>query len=80
MPVFGLIATAAVVAASAAISEAMSAPSVPIAPAGPGTHAQEDAVVEVPRAVKAIGCAAIGLIFVIAIFANRRRAADADTD
>jgi hypothetical protein len=78
MTVFGLIAAAAAVAASATISEAMAAPAVAIAPAGPGTNTQEDAVVEVPRPVIAIGRAAIGRIFVIAILASRRRAADVD--
>ena len=73
MTVFGLIAAATAVASATTISEA-------IAPAGPGANAQEDAVVEVPRAVKARGRAAIGRIFVIAILANRGRTAEADTD
>jgi hypothetical protein len=80
MTVFGLIAAATAVASATTISEAMAAPAVAIAPAGPGANAQEDAVVEVPRPVIAIGRAAIGRIFVIAILANRGRTAEADTD
>jgi hypothetical protein len=67
----GLIAAAAVVAASAGLDEAMFAPAVPVAPAGPGTHAQEDAVVKISWPVKAHGRAAVGRSFVIAVGANR---------
>jgi len=66
MTVLGLKAAAAVVAASALTMEAMLAPAVAIAPAGPGAHAEEDAIVEVPRPVKSIGRASVGRSFVIA--------------
>jgi hypothetical protein len=75
-----LIATATVVAASTPVSEAMAAPAMAIAPAGPGTNAQKHPVVEVPRTIKAIRRAAIGRIFVIAILASRRRTADIDSE
>jgi hypothetical protein len=68
----GLIAAAAVIAASAAIVEAMLAPAVTITPAGPGTHAQEYPVEEKSRPIKARRSASIGWIFVIAEFANWR--------
>jgi hypothetical protein len=67
----GFIAAPAVIAASAAITEAMFAPSVSVAPAGPGTHTEEDAVVEVSWPVKAIGRAAVGRVVVVAVGANR---------
>jgi len=67
MTMLGLIAAASVIPASMAMIEvAMFAPAVTITPAGPGTHAQEDAVVEVILPVKAPGSAAIGWFFVIA--------------
>jgi hypothetical protein len=66
MTMLGLKAAAAVVAASALTMEAIFAPAVSIAPAGPGAHAEEDAVVKVPRPVKPIRCASIGRSFVIA--------------
>jgi len=61
---------AAVVASSAFAHKAMSAPAVAVAPTGPWAHAQEDAVVEVPRPVKAIGRARVWRIVVVAILAN----------
>jgi hypothetical protein len=67
----GFIAAAAVIAATAGIVEAMLAPAVVIAPAGPGTYAQEDAVEEESRPVKAHGCAFVGWVFVVAVGANR---------
>jgi acetaldehyde dehydrogenase (acetylating) len=70
----GFIAAAAVIAATAAIVEAMLAPAVAVAPAGPGTYAQEDAVEEESRPVKAIGRAFVGWVFVVAKFAHRRHA------
>jgi hypothetical protein len=71
MPVLGIITGPSVVAASMAmIVEAMFAPAVTIAPAGPGTHAQEDAVVEVIRPVKALGRASVRPSFVVAPLAN----------
>jgi hypothetical protein len=69
--VIGLIATATVIAAAAAIVEAMVAPAVVVAPAGPGTHAQEDPVEEESWPVKAHGCAGVGWSFVVAVGADR---------
>jgi len=63
----GRVAAAATIASAAAITEAMAAPAVAIAPAGPWAHAQEDAVVEVPRPVKAIGRAGVRRIVVVAV-------------
>jgi hypothetical protein len=49
----------------------MAAPAVAVAPSGPGAHAQEDAVVEVPWPVIAIGRAGVGRVLVVAILTNR---------
>jgi hypothetical protein len=69
--VLGIIAAATVVVASMAMIEvAMFAPAVAITPAGPWTHAQEDAVVEVIRPVKALGRASVRPSFVVAPLAN----------
>jgi hypothetical protein len=76
----GLIASTAVVASAASIPEAMAAPAVAITPTGPGAYAQEDAIVEEPRTVKAVGCALVGWIFIVAVRANRRRTADVNAD
>jgi hypothetical protein len=76
----GLIAAATVVASAASIPEAMAAPAVAITPTGPGAYAQEYPVVEEPRAVKAVGRALIGWIFIEAVRANRRRTADVNAD
>jgi len=70
MTMIGLIAAAAVIAAAALRDEAMAAPAVGVTPAGPGAYAQEDAVVEVPRPVKAHGGAAVGCSFVVAVLAD----------
>src|ERR1035441_2814220 len=74
MTVFGLIAAAAVIVASATVVEAMLAPAVTVAPAGPGTHAKEDPVVEESRPIKAFWCAGVGRCFVVAVGADRRNA------
>jgi hypothetical protein len=67
MTMLGLIAAASVVAASMAmIDEAMFAPAVSVAPAGPWTHAQEDAIEKVILPVIALWGAAVGFGFVIA--------------
>jgi len=66
MTVLGFPASASVVAATAFTMEAMFAPAVCIAPAGPGAYAEENAIVEVPRPVKSIGRASVGRSFVIA--------------
>ncbi len=60
-------AAAATIASAATVTEAMAAPAVAIAPAGPWAHAQEDAVVEVPRTVKANGRAGVRCIVVVAV-------------
>jgi len=71
MTMLGLIAAASMIVASMAmIDVAMFAPAVGVAPAGPWAHAQEDAVVEVIRSVKALGGAAVGCGFVIAPLTN----------
>jgi hypothetical protein len=71
MTMLGLIAAASVVIASMAmIEEAMLAPAVTITPAGPWTHAQEYAVIEVIRPVIALGSAAVRPSFVVAPMAN----------
>lgn len=57
----------AVIASSAFAHKAMAAPAVTVAPSAPGPHPQEDAVVEVPRPVIAIGRAGIRRIAVVAI-------------
>lgn len=49
------IAMAGDVTASAGSGEAMVAPAVRVAPVGPGTHAEEDAVIEVAVTVVAFG-------------------------
>jgi hypothetical protein len=53
-------------------AEAMLAPAMTIAPAGPGTHTEEDPVEKESRPIKAYGCAGIGRSFVIAVGADRR--------
>jgi hypothetical protein len=73
------ISASATIASATTFDEAMSAPTMAIAPAGPRTHAEEDAVVEVAWAVKAIGRAGVWRVVVIAVLANRLNAtADAD--
>jgi hypothetical protein len=70
MAVLGFPASASVVASAALTMEAMFAPAVGIAPAGPGAYAEENAVVEEPRPVKSIGCATVRRSFVIAPLTN----------
>lgn len=60
-------ATATVIASSAIIHEAMSAPAVAVAPSSPRPHAQEDAVIEVSRAVKANRSAGIRGVVVVSV-------------
>ena len=64
----------AVVASSAFAHKAMAAPAVAVAPSAPWAHAQEDAVVEVPRPVIAIGRAGIRRIAVVAVRTARLNA------
>ena len=70
MAMLSLIGGPSVVAASAIVMETILAPAVGVAPAGPGTHAQEETVVEVPRPVKALGRAFVGWSFVVAPLAD----------
>ena len=60
--------------------EAMAAPTVGVAPVGPGTDAEEDAVIEVAGAVVSGRRAAVRGVVVIAPAAGRRGSAEVDTD
>jgi hypothetical protein len=60
------------IASASAAAKAMAAPAVAIAPVGPWAYAQEDAVVEIARAVKAVGRAGIGCIVVVAVITDGR--------
>jgi hypothetical protein len=66
MAVLSFITAASVVAASAIVMEAISAPAVAIAPAGPGANTQEDTTVKVSRPVIPIRGATVWRSFVIA--------------
>jgi hypothetical protein len=61
------ISAATRIPSSTSIAEAMAAPAVVIAPAGPRAHAQEDTVIEITRSIEPIGRAGIGCIVVVAI-------------
>ena len=79
----GCVAAAAAVAAAAVVVEAMAAPAVAVSVAGPGAHAEEDAVIEVARPVEAVGRAGVGGVVVVAPLADGRlpaTEADADLD
>jgi hypothetical protein len=69
------IAPAGDVAASTGSGEAMAAPAVSVAPIGPGTDAEEDAVIEVARAIVACGGAVVGSVVVVTVGAHWRRTA-----
>jgi len=75
----GRITAAAAIAPAASFYKPMAAPAIAIAPAGPWSHAQKDAVVEVPRPVKSIRRAGVGRVVVITVLANRLNA-DADDE
>jgi hypothetical protein len=62
--------TAALIASATTAGEAMAAPTMAIAPVGPWTHSQEDAVVEIAGPIKAAGGAGIGCIVVVTIGAD----------
>ena len=64
-------------AASAVGNKAMATPSVAVSPTAPGTHAEEDAIVEVARPVIAHGRAGVRRITVIAV---RTDGLDAEVD
>jgi hypothetical protein len=68
----GVSVIAAGISSAAGIDKAMAAPTVVITPAGPWTHAQEDAVVEVARPVITNGGAGIRCIAVVAVRTDRR--------
>src|SRR5271157_3449227 len=70
----GHVPAAAAIISATAVTEPMAAPAVAIAPAGPWAHAQEDAVVEVPRPVEAIRRAGVGRVVVVAVGAGRLNA------
>src|ERR1019366_2737568 len=61
---------AAAITAAAITLKAMTAPAVSIAPAGPWAHAEEDAVIEIARTVKAHRGTGVGLIVVISVGAG----------
>ena len=63
----GRITAAAAIVASAALTEAMAAPSVAITPAGPRAHPQEDAVGEIAWSVITVRRASIRRIVVVAV-------------
>jgi hypothetical protein len=71
MAMLGFITAASMVVASAIVMEAISAPAVGIAPASPGTHAKEDATVEIRWPIKSVRSASIGRSLIIAPLANR---------
>jgi hypothetical protein len=75
----GIIAAVSVIAAATRIVEAMVAPAVTIAPAGPGTYTKKDPVVKESRPIKAHRRAGIGWSFIVAVGADRRLA-DFDRD
>src|SRR5580700_3893409 len=66
-----------VISSAPTIGEAMAAPAVTVAPAGPWAHAEEDAVVKVSRPVESDRRALVGSIVVVAVGADRL---DADFD
>jgi hypothetical protein len=66
------IATAGDIAASAGSGEAMAAPAVAVAPVGPGTYAEEDAVIEVARTVVPVGCTGVRSVVIVAPLADGR--------
>ena len=74
------IAMAGNVASATRSGEAMSAPAVRVAPVGPGTYTEEDAVIEIARAVVANRGAGVGRVVVVAVGANRGRSTDVDGD
>jgi hypothetical protein len=65
---------AAVITSTALFREAMAAPAVAIAPAGPGTHAQKDTAVKVSWPIESVWRAGVGRVVVIAVGADRLNA------
>ena len=72
--VIGGIPASAAIASAAAVNKPVPAPAVAIAPAGPWSHAQKDAIVKVSRPIKAHRRTGIRSVVVIAIRADRRNA------
>jgi hypothetical protein len=70
----GHAAAAAAISSAAILDEAMTAPAVAVAPASPWAHAQEDAVIEIPRSVKTHGSAGVGRVVVVAPGTDRLNA------
>jgi len=73
------ITAAAVIPSATTVFKAMATPAVAIAPAGPGAHAQENAVVEVAWTIKAVGRTGVRGVVVVAVLANGLNA-DANPD
>jgi hypothetical protein len=69
-------AASAGIPSSSAIAEAMVAPAVAVAPTSPWTHAQENAVIEIARAIEADGGARVRCVVVVAVGAGRLDADD----
>jgi hypothetical protein len=67
-------ATSTVIASSAIIDKAMSAPAVAVAPSSPRPHAQEYAVIEVSRSVEANRGAGVRRIVVVSVRTYRLNA------
>lgn len=78
MPSIGGKTASTGVSSSTTIAEAMAAPTMAISPAGPWTHAQEDAVIEIAGSIKANRRAGVRRIVVVAIGADGLGTADAD--
>jgi hypothetical protein len=73
--------TAAVdVTSSAGVDEAMTTPTVSVAPVGPWTYAKKDAVIEIASPVETDRRTGVGWVFVVAVTTNRRRTADTNHD
>ena len=68
------------VTSSTGVDEAMTAPAVSVAPVGPWTYAEKDAVIEVAGPVETAGGAGVRWVFVIAVGTDRRRTANTDHD
>jgi hypothetical protein len=71
-------AAAVDVTSSTGVDEAMTAPAVSVAPVGPWTYAEKDAVIEIASPVETDRGASVGWVFVVAVTTNRRRTADTD--
>jgi hypothetical protein len=70
------VSMAADVGSSSTTVEAMTSPSVTIAPVRPWAYAKEDPVIEVARPIKTHGCARVRRIVIVAVRADGRIYAD----